>query len=762
MSASHLSSNCRVVGEELSRAASDRCGDGQLSSLTCAFLARLFLLQAKAAKEKAEGEEGGDEEEEGEASVSLLPHPVPPFLRSLDRAALDWDGRRLSSSEVDVWVDSLLPALLSLDHPLQRTLRLQVDFELRHALQSHLGRMTEAEERRETEKKVEAVMAVRIGEGEEEQRTGVPAFYAVLFALTLHSNGGGGLAAPATEGRKMEREVAAALESVFPLPHLLAWAELREEERRAELDGLPALVRGIRLFNRQLRKGGEGLTCQADDVERSNAELQSDIDKEAAFIGEIAQAYTDVVHMWEDGRRSTGRRSAGKGGEEEKEMASFLPSASSPPSPPSSFVSLRVRCELIHRRQFLLFLQSLQADCAEASLSIRSAASALESLYSQLTAIVGLRSSVPKHAVFPLFQQVGALYQRLLDEERRVGLRRELFAQLKDSRNPFITALQAETIGRAKEARRRSAPQKEAEQFHFVRTLADGEEADAEASSCVRVARDSCAAFMTLPLALQGYCAFTLVEANGFLVAGDPALGLLRYEGHFFAFASLQGMRAFHSDPAGLLRALEVDVVPVFPSLVHLLGLQPRFPHTDVAQYITASLVQQVFHHQQAQQQRTRASPSSSPSPLLPPVPPSTRVSSTQTPTHLPVADAAEDGGSTASSLSSLHWNEWEMRRRALQMADLTRSRTHSTQTELSHYRRDNSSQYTLAARQDDGVAAGRGTQTRVDVATNSERRHVVLTGLRKASEHGATQLTPITLSLPSIVQQPTNPDLRG
>jgi hypothetical protein len=38
-------------------------------------------------------------------------------------------------------------------------------------------------------------------------------------------------------------------------------------------------------------------------------------------------------------------------------------------------------------------------------------------------------------------------------------------------------------------------------------------------------------------------------------------------------------------------------------------------------------------------------------------------------------------------------WNEWTMRRKALQMADLTNKRTHSTQTEKSHFRRTSETQ---------------------------------------------------------------------
>nr|VZI05936.1 unnamed protein product [Spirometra erinaceieuropaei] len=45
---------------------------------------------------------------------------------------------------------------------------------------------------------------------------------------------------------------------------------------------------------------------------------------------------------------------------------------------------------------------------------------------------------------------------------------------------------------------------------------------------------------------------------------------------------------------------------------------------------------------------------------------------------------------------SSYHWNEWELRRRALQMANIRRRLTHSVQTQLSNWRRDSATQVYL------------------------------------------------------------------
>ena len=447
-SAGCLALNCRAVGEELSRRVAERGGDERLSSVACAFIARLFLLQLAHRRQSEQLQLQGSAEDEEvdaddfDASISLLPPPPSPC----QDVELEWSGRRLSASDVDVVVDALLPRLLYVDHPLLSTLLMQVDFELRHQLQTHLARMEEEDRATAQLQRVEAAAELRVDAAD---TRAVSAFYSTLFGLTLH---GEGMTVASRADRRVQREVAAAMESVFPLPHLLLQHSAQSvEERKAELSGVAELVLGIRLFNRQLHKGGEGLTCTAEGVAQLNAELQADIDREATFIGEIAQAYSDFVQASRHAHSSSrgDERRGGevmKGGprEEEEKESLTVGRRSGSQSPPSPFSLPRVKAELIHRRQYLLFLHSLQADGATASSSLHALSLSLESLYSQLTAIVGLRSAVSKRAVFPLFHSVGRLYRELLQEESRTQQRRQLFTALHRSRNPFITALTAQ------------------------------------------------------------------------------------------------------------------------------------------------------------------------------------------------------------------------------------------------------------------------------------------------------------------------------
>jgi len=58
-------------------------------------------------------------------------------------------------------------------------------------------------------------------------------------------------------------------------------------------------------------------------------------------------------------------------------------------------------------------------------------------------------------------------------------------------------------------------------------------------------------------------------------------------------------------------------------------------------------------------------------------------------------------------------WNEWDMRREALTLANLRNKKTTSAQTHVSHFRRESSTQDYLKFIQEDGTMPGTGSQTK-------------------------------------------------
>ena len=75
----------------------------------------------------------------------------------------------------------------------------------------------------------------------------------------------------------VEREIAAALESVFPRVGLKTFIQLSYEEKATQLMELSRIILGIRLFNREEGRGGAGLDTMDKDSNLLSNVLSQDI-----------------------------------------------------------------------------------------------------------------------------------------------------------------------------------------------------------------------------------------------------------------------------------------------------------------------------------------------------------------------------------------------------------------------------------------------------------------------------------------------------
>lgn len=190
-------------------------------------------------------------------------------------------------------------------------------------------------------------------------------------------------------------------------------------------------------------------------------------------------------------------------------------------------------------------------------------------------------------------------------------------------------------------------------------------------------------------------------------------------------------MAEFCEDPEKYIEGM-ITVARRCPSLIHLLGLQPQIPNTDISElFAMATMLDEL-------------SLSSS----------STKVnSSSQTPFYI----------NTSIPDPQYHWNEWDLRRKAIQMADLCNKRTHSTQTDESHFRRDTTTQYTLQPLNVDGTMPGVGTQTGVSKGTNVSRTTRYLSGLRgrPTNSNNPNSFKMVSFTMPELVEEGSNASLK-
>lgn len=94
--------------------------------------------------------------------------------------------------------------------------------------------------------------------------------------------------------------MAAALESVLPRAGLRPFVSLTTPEKVAQLCELSNIVIGIRLFNRDIAKGGVGLESFDEIINHPARELIVKLNEEVAEIMESSDNYTIFFNVLEE------------------------------------------------------------------------------------------------------------------------------------------------------------------------------------------------------------------------------------------------------------------------------------------------------------------------------------------------------------------------------------------------------------------------------------------------------------------------------
>jgi hypothetical protein len=543
--------------------------------------------------------------------------------------------------------------------------------------------------------------------------------------------------------RLVEREVAAALESVFPRIGLKAFLGLTKEERSAQLMELARITLGIRLFNREQGRGGAGIPSMDKDAAMLSAALVRDIDREVEFFADACSKYqVAILRARLDKRRGViaehkaqslaasaeakfkdiGAKAGGGAAavvDEDppvREQRELLP----------DYVIERWQQELANRRQYLNFLRTLQDEVRTLKQKISALGESVQLELLNVQTLVTNKSAVPKEQVYPRFDTLGSHWVRLYEEvtvlmarsntfsalcNYRLSFNPTLLEQYYDQDGPRDAAL-AEAdekmwsgAGRVGAGEGDGAEHKGSSSSQAKGRFDAASSSDAVASADAAVSSNGATLltvhntpdFMLLPLELQGYCPWTLCHAKGFLVPGKPGLGVIRYDNMYFVCDHAVAIEEFIRNPEFYLDEIRSRGLH-HPEFIYLLRLEKWFPQASIAR-----LLEQDDFDPRAVGGK-----------------PSTRDAATGTPTHF--QESYFD--------MNYHWNEWELRRRALRVVALKGCATSTTQTDTSHFRRDNETQV-FEERE-------RGSQTRRDAGVNPPVVVQYVAGLRGKAEGAA------------------------
>lgn len=618
--------------------------------------------------------------------------------------------------------------LLERDNPSLETIKMQVDFDA-----SFLKENTASTAAIRARNKVVATHKKTIAEFQLEDGAdfeSLTTIYRMIFRYLIEFP-----PESSSADKLVEREVAAALESVFPRIGLKTFIQLTFEEKSVQLLELGRIILGIRLFNKDQSKGGAGIHAMEEEAFEKASTLAGDLENEISIFSDACDRYqAAIVRVHQSRRKMDLEREESEKAEAEmrKKMSEAElkeiddvkgPAAGKEISYPgiaSDQVVDRWSQELVNRRQYLNFLRGLMEEAAVFKTKLTQLYEGIKNELQNISVLVSERTSVPKEVVYPRFDALGSLWIQIWEESTMMKSRLNTMQALSKYRLSFtptlseeayvVTVLSSSGDTKAEGEEDVKVPRGSGDTESKVDTrmsLIESIKAERAAEAALKedntikekssssgatlLSIDDTPDFMLLPLELQGYCPWTMVYGKGLLVPGKPSLGVVRYNNAYYVCDHNVALTAFLKDPEKYLTDIK-ERAKANPEFIHLLRVQNWFPAASIARLLN-----------NADFDRSAGGKNL------------TQDASTETPLHF--QEKFID--------VNYHWNEWELRKRALKVSNLKKCLTTSQQTDDSHFRRDNDSQVYPPKQ--------KGVQTKREKGTNPPTKTSYVAGLRGA-----------------------------
>ncbi|XP_064603017.1 cilia- and flagella-associated protein 206-like [Liolophura sinensis] len=571
---------------------------------------------------------------------------------NVDRTLTKDDVQKLIKLCVDRLMDTRSPAL--------DTVKMQVYFDMNYTTR---GDFLE-EHRRVLESRLQPVIR-EITDSRARTREELESLYRkIVSAVLLRS----GLGSPTDIA--VVREATAALQSVFPQTELGTFMSLSKRDKERQLLELTMIVTGIRLFNKECGKGGEGIDDLPAILNEAVPATTQNVDSEIQQTLTNAFKYTALIERIHQNQQ------------------------------PVEGISLQLLKEsLINARQQECFLKIILNDVIGCAQQVEMLENQLAGRMEQLQATVQSKTAVPTAQVYPQFIHLSQLWSGFQDEMVLLSVLSNILVSLEPFTRSYKELFTDEVLDPyLQDLRIKTDDERRAE--------SGGEENRVNPKDFPEqdwLFPESTKNFHKLPLQYRGFCGWALVKYDRLLIPANPDIGILRYRDHYYSFSSKPAAYEF----AGNMELFQTHVAECAkknPELIQLLEL-----HTQFATITPYS--------QGGDQGRMIEKPLTKCD------------SGTQTDTHI----------LEPNIVKSYEWNEWELRRKAIKLANLRTKLTHSVQTNLSNLRRDNVTQVYLPKETT--------TQTKKDGSTNVPQCKVFMAGLRGGGTGKPTTMIKVDLT---------------
>ncbi|XP_045044478.1 cilia- and flagella-associated protein 206 isoform X3 [Desmodus rotundus] len=503
--------------------------------------------------------------------------------------------RILIKSDVQKLIKLCVSRLLDSKNPSLDTIKMQVYFDMNYTNREEFLE----EHHRIVESKL-GLVTREITDNRACAREELESLYRKIVSYVLLRSGVG-----SPTDIKIVREATAALQSVFPQAELGTFLTLSKKDKECQLKELSMIVTGIRLFNRDTGKGGEGIEFLPAILHEAIPATTQHIDSQLQIAQEQAYRYMAIL---------------------EKVTKNPLMSTELQP--------YMLKEALYNVRQYEIFLQIILSEIITSAQEVEMMTKQLGAQLEQLKMIVNAKTAVPTSQVFPIFIALSNLWTSLQDE----------------------TVLIEERVHPVDYRK---------QEWLFPETTAN---------------------FDKLLIQYRGFCGYTFATTDGLLLPGNPAIGILKHKEKYYTFNTRDAAYSFAENPDNYIDLI-TEKAKKNAELIQLLELHQQFETL-----IPCSEMKGVKKH----------------------IKPITKSeTSTQTDIHI----------LPPTIVRSYEWNEWELRRKAIKLANLHHKVTHSVQTDLSHMRRENCSQMYPSKHA--------STQSKRESSTGVPRPQVYIAGLR-------------------------------
>ncbi|CAI5769801.1 Cilia- and flagella-associated protein 206 [Podarcis lilfordi] len=550
--------------------------------------------------------------------------------------------RTLTKADVQKLIKLSIERLLDTSNPSLDTIKMQVYFDMNYISRVELIK----EQHRVLDSRL-APVGREITDSRARTREELESVYRKIVSYVLLRSG---LGSPTNI--KVIREATAALQSVFPQTELAAFLSLSKKEKERQLKELTMIVTGIRLFNKECGKGGEGIDELPAILNEAIPAANHHVEIELQASKDLAYQYTALIEMMHLSQNA------------EIELKTTM-----------------LKEVLYNVRQHEAFLCIILSDVITCAQEVDMMQKQFAAQMEHLKSIVQAKTAVPTSLVYPIFIALSNLWTSFQDEilvlsflnNLTINLQQFLGAHSVIFPEDVMESLLEDVIVKTDEER--------------LKESADSKVNPADFTVEEWLFPETTINFSQVQIQYHGFCAYTFAVKDGLLIPANLAVGILKFREKYYAFSSKEAAYNFAKNPEKCVKMI-AEKAKESAELIQLLELHQQFE--SLAPY-----------------SQIRAKDKKSMKPI-------TKCdTSTQTDIHI----------LPPNIVKNYEWNEWELRRKAIKLANLRQKLTHSVQTNLSHMRRDNCSQvYPLK---------DNGTQTKRESNTNVPKPQIFLAGLR-------------------------------